>query len=67
MIVYREAAPEQKSGIRTWLPEGAKVRFEPLLGQGRAFRAEAGHDGVVEFSLPAENSFALYRYTIDTK
>lgn len=64
VIVYREDNERQSSQLRTWLPEGAKVRFTAVLGAGKSFRATAGEDGTVSFSLKEKNSFAMYRYEI---
>ena len=64
ILVFREADPEESSEVRTWLPEGTRAVFEPVAGDGKKFRATAGDDGRVRFALPAENSFALYRYEV---
>ena len=64
ILVFRELNNETASGVRTWLPEGAKVKLTPVLGDGKGFGAVTGNDGVLEFSLPAPNSFALYYYVV---
>lgn len=64
MLVYRENTGRGKAVLDTWLPEGKKVRFKPVLGYGAPFVAVAGEDGAVEFSLPDRNTFALYRYAV---
>ena len=42
----------------------AEVSFEPVLGSAKAFRAEVDADSRVEFSLPEENSFGMWKYTV---
>ncbi len=64
MLVYREDSDDSESLVRTWLPEGLQVSFEPVLGSGEAFSAKTGADGSVRFALPSHNSFAMYRYRI---
>lgn len=64
VIVYREDTCREKASMRTWLPEGSSVSFEPVLGYGEAFRATAGMDGMIEFSLPDRHTFAMYYYSI---
>ena len=64
MLVYRENTGRGKAVLDTWLPEGKKVRFKPVLGHGAPFVAVVGEDGAVEFSLPDRNTFALYRYAV---
>ena len=65
ILVFREANRNGAAFVETWLPEGAKTVFEPVAGDGKKFRATAGEDGRIRFTLPQENSFALYRYTVD--
>ena len=91
ILVFREDNGRASAEIRTWLPEGADVRFEPVLASPAcavsgvasadgdadtsgaavaaadvpAFETVPGEDGRVEFTLPAPNTFALYRYFTD--
>ncbi|MGN1215967.1 MAG: alpha-galactosidase [Candidatus Cryptobacteroides sp.] len=64
IIVYRENNPLDSAPVRTYLPEGARVCFTPLAGGGRKFSAKVGAGSSVCFSLPSENSFALYKYML---
>ena len=64
MLIYREASDCAGQSVRTWLPEGAEVSFEPVLGSGESFVAQTGDGGSVRFALPSQNSFAMYRYRI---
>ena len=49
---------------RTWLPEGKKVDFIPVMGSGKKFAAKVGAQGRVSFELNDKNSFALYQYEV---
>ncbi len=50
--------------IDTWLPEGKKVDFIPVMGSGKKFAAKVGAQGRVSFELNDKNSFALYQYEV---
>ena len=63
VLVYREASEKMESFVKTWLSEGVKVKFTPVLGYGKAFTAKVDRNGEIRFALPEENSYALYRYT----
>lgn len=62
LIIYREATPDAEASIRTWLPEGCRIRLTPILGEGRPGVAKVGRDGCVTVRLDRPNSYALYRY-----
>ncbi len=64
IILYREATPETKALIKTWLPKGSRVRLKSLLGDGKRFRAKVDANGNLPVKLRHPNSFALYEYTI---
>lgn len=64
MLVFREKNEYGGARLDTWLPEGMSVHFTPIAGSGSAFSAITGGNGSVEFTLPSENSFALYKYEI---
>ncbi len=64
LIVYRENTPTAKGCIKTWLPEGKCVRFRPLLGSGKPFRAKVGPGGTINIKLSEPNTFALYEYSV---
>ena len=65
VIVYREDNPAESANVTTWLTEGTKAKFTPVLGNGKSFSAKVGEEGRVKFSLPSANDFALYRYQIE--
>lgn len=62
LIIYREATPDAEASIRTWLPEGCRIRLTPILGEGRPGVAKVGRGGCVTVRLDRPNSYALYRY-----
>lgn len=64
LVVYREDNGQIEETITTWLPEGKRVTFTPLIGNGRQFAAKVGAKGQVRFQLNDKNSFALYQYQI---
>ena len=64
LIIYREDNDIAKRTIDTWLPEGKKVTFTPLMGNGKKFVAEVGVQGKVSFELNDKNSFTLYQYQV---
>ncbi len=63
-IVYRELNDRQSASLSTWLEPGVKVRFEKIAGDDESFEAVSDEHGAVRFSLPAENTFAMYRYEV---
>ena len=64
MIIYREATSRAEEFVRTWLPEGSKVKFVPVIGHGKAFAAKVERNGEVRFSLPDQNDYVMYKYEI---
>lgn len=64
MLVYRESTDRAAEYIKTWLTEGAKVVFTPVLGHGKSFRTKVERNGEVRFSLPAQNDYVMYKYEI---
>lgn len=64
MIIYREATSRAEEFVRTWLPDGSKVKFVPVLGHGKAFAAKVERNGEVRFSLPDQNDYVMYKYEI---
>ena len=64
LVVYREDNEQARGTIDTWLPEGKKVTFTPVMGSGRKFAAKVGTQGKVSFALNDKNSFALYQYEV---
>lgn len=63
-IIYREATPKATEYVKTWLDEGAKVSFTPIIGHGKSFTVKVERNGEVKFSLPEENDYVMYKYEI---
>ena len=64
VLVLREKNEEETCAVKTWLTEGQKVSFSPVTGDGKSFGTVVDEGGSVKFSLPSENTFALYKYEI---
>ena len=64
LLVYREDNPARKVRLRTWLPEGSRVRLKPVLGSGRRIRAKVDADGCICLKIKEKNSSKLYKYLI---
>jgi hypothetical protein len=64
MLVYRESTDRAAEYLKTWLSEGSKVVFTPVLGHGKSFRAKVERNGEVRFSLPSQNDYVMYKYEI---
>ena len=64
LLIYREDNPAKKARIRTWLPEGRRVRLVPVLGSGRSIRSKVGADGCICLKIREKNSSKLYKYLI---
>lgn len=62
LLIFRENTPKEETNIDTWLPEGEKVAFIPLLGEGKNMTLTIGQHGQIKVSLPTVNSYALYKY-----
>ena len=64
LIVYREATPGARAHIKTWLPEGSRLRLKAVLGDGKHYRAKVREGGNLKVRLPSPNSFAIYEYSV---
>ena len=65
LLLYREATPSDTGTVDTFLPEGTRITLERVLGYGAAAdRQTVGRNGALRVTLPAGNTFALYKYTI---
>lgn len=64
LLLFREDTESDKGRLKTWLPEGKRLKLEPVLGHGHKTGLRVGKDGVIEISLPHKNTFALYKYRI---
>lgn len=64
LIVYRENTSDKTGVLETWLPEGAKVKCIPVLGNGKAMEQAVGRNGAVKVELADVNDFVMYKYQI---
>jgi hypothetical protein len=64
-IILREGNELAEKEMKTWLPEGKKVRCTPVAGKGKSFSAKVGSYGAITFRLPEKNSYTLYKYIIE--
>ncbi len=64
LLVYREQNENSSEFLKTWFPAGTKIRCQLVAGHGKGFNATINDAGELKFSLPKENTFALYRYEI---
>ncbi|WP_179957547.1 alpha-galactosidase [Exilibacterium tricleocarpae] len=64
LLVLRERHRRSQQPLVTWLPPGAQVRFERLLGRGMSFEGRVDAEGRVNFQLPDKHSYVLYRYRL---
>lgn len=64
LIVYRENNDNAKYLVKTWFGRGQKVKCKAIAGHGKDFTYRVNDRNEIEFSLPNENSFALYEYDV---
>ena len=64
LLIIRENNNKPSASISTWLGSNKKVTLTPVLGQGLAQTLTTGQEGNILTSLPAANTYALYRYRV---
>lgn len=64
LLVYRENSNAKEASLRTWLPQGKRIRLIPVLGSGHKGTVRVGEDGSIHLVLEEKNSYALYRYQV---
>lgn len=64
LLVYREDTPDARGCIKTWLPEGSRVRLKPILGSGKPCSVKVGPGGTINVAIGHANAFALYKYSL---
>lgn len=62
VIIYREMNPSETCEMKLPQLQQGNYHFEPMVGNGKFFKATVGNARTVRFSLRLPNSFALYRY-----
>ena len=65
VIVFREPLNREPGALlATRLPANARVAFEPVMGDTRAFTATVAADGGVAFRHAEAGRFSVYRYRL---
>lgn len=70
ILVYRELSPLSKGIVKTYLPAGAKVSLEHVMGSSstkgmaRSATVKVANDGTIPVTLSEQNSFVLFRYKV---
>jgi len=64
LLIFREDTPNSQQAIRTWFSADQRVRLQPVAGSGKGIESIVTVDGRLSVTLPAPNSFGLYRYTV---
>ena len=64
LLIYREYSEGETGLLRTWLPDGARVRLTPVLGAGKKSSCRISEGGGLPVRLSRKNSFALYQYEV---
>ena len=64
LLIYREDNPANKAIIRTWLPEGRRVRLVPVVSRGAKKTRKVKAGGFIDISLKDTNSYIIFKYTI---
>ncbi len=64
LMIYREFNTQDKASIKTFLPENKHVKFELLLGTGNPLSQTTRKDGYVDFHMPSEYSYGLFKYIV---
>ena len=64
-MVYREQTDNSNGMLKTWLKEGDQIKLTKQIGEGEKQLTETVYEnGNIKISLPANNSFVLYKYQI---
>ena len=64
LLIYREDNPAKKTKIRTWLPEGRRVRLAPVVSRGAKKTRKVKAGGFIDISLKDTNSYIIFKYTV---
>lgn len=64
LLIFREDTPDGQEVIKTWLPAGKRVSLQPIAGAGKAADVVITKESRLPVTLPAANSFGLYRYKV---
>jgi alpha-galactosidase len=64
IAIYRELTDRPSARMKLWKTKGARLSFTLIAGKGADFEVDVDASGDVEFALPDEFSFGLYKYSI---
>ncbi len=64
LIVFREKNPNSTCELDVYVDPGLTIECTPLIGAGKKIKQRVTASGIITVGLPAENSFAVYRYQI---
>lgn len=64
LLVFREKNKETSRLMKILLPVGEKVILTPVLGEGKTIKAISNSRHEVQFELPHEFSYCLYKYAV---
>ncbi len=65
LLVFREKNKEASCLMETCFPVGKHVVLTPVLGAGEKIRATSNSRREIQFELPGEFSYCLYKYVIE--
>ena len=60
ILVFREDNNQNTFKFKTRFAPNKKIKLQPIIGSGKAFRYKTDSEGQISFSLPQKNSYALY-------
>ena len=66
-ILFRENNKQMTTSINTLLAPNKKVVLEAVAGNGESMQTVTGSNGKLTFTLPFKNSFAFYKYKLQTQ
>lgn len=64
-LVFREKNEDQEGRLKVYLKPGSRISLTPVLGEGTKMSQRVSKEGLLSVNLSKENSFVLYKYTID--
>lgn len=66
LLLYREATHSDGGVIETFLPAGARADMQRIMGSGKdKERQTVGRKGALRVNLERDNTFVLYKYTLE--
>jgi alpha-galactosidase len=65
LLIFRERNDQENRTLKTWLKQGKPLNFKRIIGKGTIIDQVTGHYGTLLITMPSENSWGLFRYTIN--